>query len=75
MAADAGPCHAAPTRSEIIDEKELAAIPSSSANPLQAAAAVNIGAEPAPLYICAELTSGAAIKKLITTAFLPAFPA
>ncbi|GAB7143443.1 hypothetical protein LRC484719_20310 [Mycobacterium riyadhense] len=72
IAADAGPCHEEVAKPEIIDENEFAAVPNSSANPSQAAAAANIGAEPAPAYICAETISGADTKKLITATFLPA---
>jgi hypothetical protein len=45
---------------------EDAAEPNSEANPSQAAAASNIGAEPAPANIRAELISGGITKKLMT---------
>ena len=49
------------------DENDDAADPNSEANPSQAAAAFNIGAEPAPENIRAELISGANTEKFITT--------
>jgi hypothetical protein len=43
-----------------------AAEPSSEAKPSQATAASNIGAEPAPACISAEVISGGATRKLMT---------
>jgi len=51
----------------VTDENDDAADPNSEANASQAAAAFNIGAEPAPENIRAELTSGANTEKFITT--------
>jgi hypothetical protein len=48
-------------------ENDDAAEDNSSANPFQAAAAANMGAEPAPENIRAELTSGANTEKFIAT--------
>jgi hypothetical protein len=49
-------------------ENDSAADPNSLASPSQAAAASNIGAEPAPENIRSELTSGGNTKKLISLA-------
>ncbi|BBZ37687.1 hypothetical protein MCNS_07500 [Mycobacterium conspicuum] len=65
IAADAAPCHDPFTRSETTDENESAAELSSLPNPAQAAAAVSIGPEPAPEYICVDVTSGGNPAKLI----------
>ena len=51
----------------MIDENDDAADPSSEANRSQAAAAFNIGAEPAPENIRAELVSGGNTEKFIAT--------
>lgn len=66
IATDAGPCQAWPARFGVTDENEEAAVPSSEAYPSHADAAANIGAEPAPENISAELTSGGSTKKLTT---------
>ncbi|BCI87994.1 hypothetical protein NIIDMKKI_32000 [Mycobacterium kansasii] len=65
IAVDAGPCHAWAARPEVIEENDSAAESSSDANAFQAAAASNIGAEPAPENIRAELISGGNTKKFI----------
>jgi hypothetical protein len=67
IAADAGPCHACPVNPDVTDENDDAADPNSEANPSQAAAALNMGAEPAPENIRAELISGANTEKFIAT--------
>jgi hypothetical protein len=67
IAADAGPCHAWPVNPDVIAENDDAAEDNSSANPFQAAAAANMGAEPAPENIRAELTSGDNTEKFIRT--------
>src|SRR6185312_16320697 len=66
MAAAAAPCHAASVSPDVTDPNELAAVPSSPANPSQAAAADSIGPAPAPRWISAELTSGGNTKKFMT---------
>src|SRR5271166_2347973 len=66
IAADAAPCHACPASPDVTEPNDEAAPPSSEANPSQAAAASNIGAEPAPANISKELISGGNTIKLIT---------
>lgn len=69
------PLHAWPANSEVTAENESAAAPSSAASPFHAAAASNIGPEPAPENINAELTSGGNPKKRILCLSTWAFPA
>jgi hypothetical protein len=71
IAADAGPCHAAPANPEVTEENDCAADPNSLASPSQAAAAASIGPEPAPEYINQDVVSGAATKKLIPRVSFP----
>jgi len=74
IAADAGPCQAWPVSPAVTDSNESAAEPNSSANPSQAAAAYNIGAEPAPENISNELISGGNIGKFAMVDLLPLSP-
>ncbi|BCI90437.1 hypothetical protein NIIDMKKI_56430 [Mycobacterium kansasii] len=66
MAAAAAPCHAWPVSPEVTDVNDCAAVPNSSANPSQAAAACSIGADPAPVNMRSELISGGKTKKFIS---------
>ncbi|EUA06499.1 hypothetical protein I546_5519 [Mycobacterium kansasii 732] len=59
-------------RLDVIEENDSAAESSSDANVFQAAAASNIGVEPAPENIRAELISGGSTEKFI--AHLPSSP-
>lgn len=58
IAADADPCHHPTTNPDVTDPNDIAAQCSSEARSSQAAAAANIGADPAPANTLAELTSG-----------------
>jgi hypothetical protein len=58
IAVDAGPRHDWAAKTDVTDPNDDAAEPNSEANPSQAAAAANIGAEPAPENISNELISG-----------------
>jgi hypothetical protein len=64
MDADDGPTHDSPV-SEITARYEDAADCNSVANPSQAEAAANIGPDPGPAYIRAELISGGKPPKSI----------
>jgi hypothetical protein len=55
----------------VTERKDDAAEPNSEANPSHAAAASNIGAEPAPVYMCMELISGANTAKFTIVDLLP----
>ncbi len=55
---------------DVTDPNAAAADPNSSANPAHAAAAANIGAEPAPQNIRNELTSGGNTEKFINPPLL-----
>jgi hypothetical protein len=65
-AAAAGPRHACWVRPDVTDENDDAADPNSEANASHAAAASNIGPEPAPEKIRAELISGGNTEKFMT---------
>ncbi|GLD02845.1 hypothetical protein Mkiyose1088_47110 [Mycobacterium kiyosense] len=67
---DAGPCHAAAVSPDVNAPKDVAAESSSPARPSQAAAASNIGIDPAPENIRSELISGGSNENVIST-FLP----
>lgn len=66
IAADAAPCHQLPAKAVVTDEKDDAAVPNSAARPSQAAAALSMGADPAPLNISRELISGGKVAKFAT---------
>ncbi|CFE40960.1 Uncharacterised protein [Mycobacterium tuberculosis] len=63
IAADADPCHHPTTNPDVTDPNDIAAQCSSEARSSQAAAAANIGADPAPANTLAELTSGGSTAK------------
>ncbi|RFZ37359.1 hypothetical protein DAVIS_03907 [Mycobacterium marinum] len=65
IALAAGPCQAWAANSAVVEENDCAAASSSEAKAFQAAEASNMGAEPAPANINAELISGGNAKKLI----------
>ncbi|BBX75973.1 hypothetical protein MSHI_38790 [Mycobacterium shinjukuense] len=48
----------------VTEENDDAAVPNSAASPSQAAAALSMGADPAPRYIRNELISGGNTEKL-----------
>ncbi|CAM4463445.1 PE family protein [Mycobacterium basiliense] len=58
ISAAAAPCHDPAAKPAVTDPKEVAADPSSAANPSHAAAAVSKGPDPAPLCSSTELISG-----------------
>ena len=60
---DDGPVHAPATRPSTVDPYDDAADCKSAANESQAAAAANIGPDPAPTYIRPELISGGSAPK------------
>lgn len=60
------PCQDEPAKPVVTEENQAAAESSSPASPSQAAAAANIGSEPAPAYIRAELTSGGSTTNSMT---------
>ncbi|EFP30303.1 hypothetical protein TMFG_01320, partial [Mycobacterium tuberculosis SUMu006] len=57
-----------PPDPEVTNPNDSAANPNSAANPSQAAAAANIGPDPAPKNIRPELISGGNTEKFTTTA-------
>jgi hypothetical protein len=63
IATEDGPAHDPTVKLWIVDPYEAAADCKSEANASQAAEAANIGPEPAPAYIRAELTSGGSAPK------------
>ncbi|CAM4206520.1 hypothetical protein MB901379_03949 [Mycobacterium basiliense] len=65
IALAAGPCHACAANPEVSEENDCAAESSSEANVFQPTAASNMGVDPAPANIRAELISGGNTKKLI----------
>src|SRR6478672_1886677 len=58
IVADAGPNHSSPVRVERTASYDNAVARNSAANSFQAETAANIGPEPGPMYIRAELISG-----------------
>src|SRR5271166_5042983 len=70
----AAPCQEAPASSEVTELNEVAAEANSPARPSQAAAASNIGADPAPENIRIELISGGNTEKFMSHPFLTSSP-
>lgn len=65
IAVDAAPCHDVCRISDVTELNDSAADANSAASPSQARAAANIGPDPAPEKICAEVISGGKIEKFI----------
>lgn len=69
IAADDGPSHDSPTRPDVTELKEAAAEANSIASWSQATAAADMGSDPAPPNMRAELISGGNVEKFMAPTF------